>query len=365
MSKWNSPMRSYLIRKVINKYEYLIISIALPLVWPAVAKYCKLISRDKKFILPKQNHFSSAKIFVGNTPPVIPVKHAIIPLQSAISWVENTLKIQDVDVIFNVKDIDTDVVIIGGEWFKSIKPHYKFFIPAFKLAAKLYKQKLPIWFLLMDTYRLEVLIAASILVAKCGGAIVLQQNTKEEAIKFGIPFPTGPHIWLLNLGNVSLFQSHINWENRKKLILFGLSGDEKRELLFKKFVNSSNLRDWEVIPTTRQFSFDSYRELTKQAKISIITNKRQFAIDKRLRFLRKYASNYLVGSRIFEGFCAGCLVITNTSPTLTKLGFKPNVHYVDCDLWEREGFVIPDDKSLNRIAEQGKKLFFSLVESSV
>ena len=70
-------------------------------------------------------------------------------------------------------------------------------------------------------------------------------------------------------------------------------------------------------------------------------------------------------SRIFEGFCAGCLVITNTSPTLTKLGFKPNVHYVDCDLWEREGFVIPDDKSLNRIAEQGRKLFFSLVESSV
>ena len=87
----------------------------------------------------------------------------------------------------------------------------------------------------MDTYRLETLIAASILVAKCGGAIVLQQNTKEEASRFGIPFPSGPHVWLLNLGNVSLFQSYTNWKKRKKTIIFGVSGDEKREILFKKF----------------------------------------------------------------------------------------------------------------------------------
>jgi hypothetical protein len=365
MSKLNSLKRTYLIKRIINKYEYLIISTILPLIWPAVAKYCKLVSRDKKFVPPIQNHFSSAKILVGTTPPVIPVQHAIIPLQSMKSWTENTLKISNVEVIFNLKDINTDVVIIGGEWFKSAKPHYKFFVPAFKLASKLYKQKLPVWFMLMDTYRLEVLIAASILVAKCGGAIVLQQNTKEEAIKFGIPFPSGPHIWLLNLGNVSLFQSHINWKNRKRRIIFGFSGDKKRETLFKKFQTSSNLHDWEVIPTSHQFNFDSYRKLTKQAKISIITNKRQSAIDKRLRFLRKYASDYLVGSRIFEGFCAGCLVITNTCPTLTKLGFKPNIHYIDCDLWEKENFVIPDDKTLSKIADQGRKHFFRLVEYTI
>lgn len=365
MSKRNSLKTTYPMKKVINKYEYLIISTILPLVWPVVAKYCKIISRNKKFISPKQNYFSSAKIFVGSTLPVIPVKHAIIPLQAAKSWAENTLKIQDVEVIFDLKDIHTDVVMIGGEWFKSTKPHYKFFIPAFKLASKLYKQKLPVWFLLMDTYRLETLIAASILVAKCGGAIVLQQNTKEEATKFGIPFPSGPHIWLLNLGNVSLFQSYTNWKNRKKTIIFGVSGDKKREILFKKFQNSSNLRDWEVTPTSHQLNFDSYRELTKQARISVITNKRSFAIDKRIRFLRKYASNYLVGSRIFEGFCAGCLVITNTCPTLTKLGFRPNIHYLDCDLWESENFVIPNDETLVKIADQGRKLFFKLVESTV
>jgi hypothetical protein len=363
MSKINR--KNFLLRKVINKYEYLIISIILPLVWPAVAKYCKLISRNKRFISPKQNHFSSANILIGTTPPIIPVRHAIIPLQSAKSWAENTLKIPNVEVVFDLKDKRTDVVIIGGEWFKSAKPHYKFFVPAFRLATKLYKQKLPVWFLLMDTYRLEVTIAASIIVAKCGDAIVLQQNTKEEAIKFGIPFPSGPHIWLLNLGNVSLFQSNTNWKNRKRMIIFGFSGDKKREILFKKFQNSSNLRDWEVIPTNRQFSFDSYRKLTKEAKISVITNKRQSAIDKRLRFLRKNASDYLVGSRVFEGFCAGCLVITNTCPTLTKLGFKPNIHYLDCDLWERENFIIPNDKTLRKIADQGKKLFFELVESSI
>jgi len=365
MSKFNSLKRTNLIKKIIDKYEYLIISIILPLAWPAVAKYCKLISKDKKFIPPLQNYFSSARILDGTTPPLSPVHQAIAPLQSAKSWAENTLKISNVEVVFDLKDKHADVVIIGGEWFKSTKPHYKFFVPAFKLATKLYRQKLPVWFLLMDTYRLEVLIAASILVAKCGGAIVLQQNTKEEAIKFGIPFPSGPHIWLLNLGNVSLFQSYTNWINRKKTIIFGVSGDEKREVLFKKFQNSSNLHDWEVIPTNHQLNFDSYRELTKQARISVITNNRSFATDKRIRFLRKHASDYVVGSRIFEGFCAGCLVVTNTCPTLTKLGFKPNIHYLDCDLWERENFVFPNDETLDKIADQGRKLFFKLVESSI
>jgi hypothetical protein len=365
MSKINLLKRTYLIKKIKNKFEYLIISTIFPLIWPAVARYCKFISRNKEFISPKQNHFSSAKIFVGSTPPVIPVKHGIITLHSAQSWAENTLKIPKVEVIFDLKDIQTDVVIIGGEWFNSAKPHYKFFIPAFKLASKLNRQKLPVWFLLMDTYRLETLIAASILVAKCGGAIVLQQNTKEEATEFGIPFSSGPHIWLLNLGNVFLFQSCEKWKNRKNIIIFGISGDEKREILFEKVKNSSNLRDWEVIPTNRQFSFDSYRELTKQARISVITSKRSFATDKRIRFLRKYASNYVVGSRIFEGFCAGCLVITNTCPTLTKLGFKPNIHYLDCDLWEEENYVIPNDETLNEIADQGRELFFRLVESNI
>lgn len=114
-----------------------------------------------------------------------------------------------------------------------------------------------------------------------------------------------------------------------------------------------------MVPTNHQFDFESYRKLTKNAKISITTSKRQSAVDKRLRFLRKYASNYSVGSRIFEGFCAGALVITNTCPTLTKLGFKPNIHYLDCDFWERNNFVIPNDKTLNKIADQGRKLFLS------
>jgi len=357
--------KTFLIKKIKNKYEYLIISKILPLVWPAAAIYCNRISKHKKFISPKRNNFNSAKIFVGSTPPVIPVKHAIVPLQSAQLWAKDTLIIPDVEVIFDLKDIRTDVVIVGGEWFKSVKPHYKFFIPAFKLASELQKQKLPVWFLLMDTYRLEVLIAASIIVAKCGGAIVLQQNTKEEATQFGIPFPSGPHIWLLNLGNISLFQSDINLRNRKKTIIFGISGDEKREILFKKFLNSSSLGEWEVIPTNHQFNFDAYRELTKNARISVITNKRSFATDRRIGYLKKYASNYVVGSRIFEGFCAGCLVITNTCPTLAKLGFKPNIHYLDFDLWEKENFVIPNDEIINEIADQGKKLFFRLVESRI
>ncbi len=362
--KFTSKIR-HLIQELINRYEYFIISFILPFIWPAVAKYCKSISKEKRFIPPHENHFDSAKILVGTTIPHIPIKHAIIPLWSAKSWAENTLKVPSVEIAFNLKNVNTDVVIIGGEWFKSTKPHYKFFIPAFKLANELSKKKLPVWFMLMDTYRLETLIAASILVAKCGGAIILQQNTKQEATKFGIPFPSGPHIWLLNRGNVSLFHSDTNWQNRKKTMIFGISGDENREKLFSKLKNSSNLIDWEIIPTSHQFSFNAYRELTKQAKVSVITNTRQYAINKRIRFLRKYASNYLVGSRIFEGFCAGCLVITNTCPTLTELGFKPGIHFLDCDLWESENFLIPDEKTLNEIANKGKQLFFSLVDSRI
>lgn len=289
----------------------------------------------------------------------------MLPLKSVKSWAENSLNIKTVSTSTDSKRIDSEIVIITGDWFKQVKPHLKFFIPAFRLAKEIQKQNKPIWFMVGDTYNLHLIISASILVANCGGSIILQQNTREEALKFGIPFPSGPHIWLLNPGNLYLFSSDIPWNSRSNQILFAVTGDEKRRLFYEKIHKTFLKHGWEVIPGYRQYDWPSYRELMKHTKLNLTLSLRQSAVDKRLRFLRERSSEFFVSSRIFEGFCAGNVVITNVNPILEKLGFTENTHYLDVNLFYQDNFQMPSEEALQSIAQAGSDLFMNIVQNSV
>ena len=348
-----------------DRYEYIIISVILPIAWVFFEKYFRYKSRNKSFIPPSKDKFRSAMIYVHNTDIKIPAQHSLLALRSANSWARSTLKIKDVQISSNLGIFDAEVIIFTGDWFKSTKPHLKFFIPAFQLARKIKKSKAPIWFLMGDTYNLHLTIAASILVSHCGGAIILQQNTRDEALQFGIPFPSGPHIWLFSLENIFLFKSDINWNSRNNQVLFAVTGDDKRKLLLKKYEDSLNKAGWEVIPGNQQFDWNSYRDVNKKAKINITLSLLQSAANKRLRFLRDRASAFAVSLRVFEGFCSGCLVVTNINPVLSELGFIPDVHYLDVALLDNLNFVLPSDEKIERLAKLGNELFLDLIENHV
>ncbi len=352
------PLKKYFY----TRFEFFIISIILPFCWLVLEYFFHRQTRQARYIPPVSNRFKSATLLLGSNEEKIQSIHTLLPRKSVVDWARANLKIDKINVTTSPKNIESEIVIITGDWFNYHKPHLKFFLPAILTARQIFKQKLPVWFMLGDTYNLHPLIAASIIVSKCGGAIILQQNTCEEAAKFGIPFPSGPNIWLINAGNVALFTSNKPWEERKNLVLFGVSGDDKRQNLFNAVNQEIVGRGWDVIPTYRQYDWDAYRELHANAKINIILSLRQSAVDVRLRFLRKRSSQFMVSSRVFEGFCSGNLVITNPCPVLSKLGFESGVHYLNIDTYVKNKFDLPPDDVLKSIAQAGQANFFSAID---
>jgi hypothetical protein len=344
-------------RYISDRLGYLVISTALPLLWVIMGPWLRYNSQNSKYLPPKSSIFASAEILIGKKDIPIQANHTLLPAESAKSWAQNSMKIPKITVRTSHRDIEAEVLIVVGEWFKSIKPHLKLYLPAFLLAQRVKRKKIPIWFMLGDTYNLHVLIAASILVSICGGAIVLQQNTTEEASRFGIPHPAGPILWLINDGNKDQFMSKFPWKSRNQEIVFGVSGDIKRWNLYYQHSETLNRFGWTVTPTFRQYSWEEYLDLLKRSKVKIVTSLRQEAVSKRLRFLRSRSSEFFVSSRVFEGFCASNLVITNNNPTLQSLNFVPNVHFIDLDEVRQSGFILPDDETLERIATAGNELF--------
>ncbi len=348
-----------------NRFEFLIISIVLPVSWVVFEKYFNLISRKSSFVPPAINTFKSATIYIHDPDAKIPMQHSLLPSKSAKAWAKSTLKIQDVKLTSDLSNIDSEVLIITGDWVKSTKPHLKFFFPAFKFARIIKRQHIPVWFLAGDTYNLHLTISASILVSWCGGAVVLQQNTRSEALAFGIPLPSGPHLWLLNPENVFLFKSEIKWEDREPIILFAATGDDKRRQYLEQTKEYLTDLGWEVLPGNQQFNWATYRDVNKSAQINITLSLRQSAVDKRLRFLKTRASEFTVSSRVFEGFCSGSLVITNSNPVLSELGFESGTHYLDIALIQNSNFLLPNNKRLGKIATAGNELFYFLVHNRV
>ena len=195
--------------------------------------------------------------------------------------------------------------------------------------------------------------------------MVLQQNTRMEALAFGIPFPSGPHLWLLNPDNVYLFQSDIKWEDREKLVFFAATGDDKRRKFLEQSQDYLTSSGWQVVPGNQQFDWVNYRNLNKKTSINVTLSLRQSAVEKRLRFLTNRASEFMVSSRVFEGFCSGSLVVTNVNPVLSELGFESGVHYLDVTLIQYSNFSSLTDEELSKIAKKGNELFLFLIHNKV
>ena len=57
-------------------------------------------------------------------------------------------------------------------------------------ALKLKRRNQKVWILPLDTFNLQWTIPSCILSAVCGGAVILQSNTSQEAQRFGLVFPS-------------------------------------------------------------------------------------------------------------------------------------------------------------------------------
>jgi|688.fasta_scaffold277231_2 hypothetical protein len=376
MSPIKFPKVRIIYKYVYNRVEYFVIRYLLTISWPLFVKYFAYKANKSELVVPKANRFKSATILCDSPEsPEIQISKAwrkrgvitnsshfsLIHLKAAKSWAESTLKIDNVQFSSDLDSIRSDVLIITGDWLKSKNAHLKFFIPVFKAARKLKSGNIPVWFMQGDTYRLETIIPASILVANCGGAVVLQQSTKNEASKFGIPFPFGPHIWTLNPGNQKMFRSNINWRNREQIIIMAASGDNRRQELYNEFADQLKSAGWKVLATKQQYSWEDYKLVNKKSKVNVNTSLLQEVVVERLGLVRDRASKYTVTHRVFEGFCSGAVIVTNSNPILLELGFKVNEHYLDLDQLILNGFKLPSERVLEKVARAGNLRFQDLI----
>lgn len=349
-----------------NKYEYFLISVAYPIVWLVLKKLFQIGYKRRKLITPVKDNFSSALILTDCQGPRYGPKRCMYFPDSIEGWLESKLGIKNINLSGTISDSDWDLIVISPEWIKERSFHLKFFFPTFNLARKLRKSKTPVWVMIGDIYKIEYLIVASIIVYFCGGSIPLMSITVSEAKKFGIPLASGPHMILLNPNTENLFLSHIVWEKRDRRIIFG-GGSERREGIYAEFHSNLEKIGWEAIIARRQYDWDEYRELIKNSQILICSSTlvESAAIRLRFKFLQKNLAKYAITHRIWEGFCAGLLVITDATPVLTELGFMEDIHFINIQKFIDMKGTLPPSPEMSKIASTGRTLFEKLVHNII
>ena len=355
-----------IIRSIYFKYEYFIVSVILPLSWPIFVRLCAWLSTRKTFVPPVKDFFSSTTILTDRLQTNFSSNRVMYYPHDLNDWANSKLGISRIVFSINVKKISSDVVIISPDWIKQQKSHLRFFIPILITSFRLRRKKIPVWVVIGDVYKIEYLIPAVILVAICGGSFLCNSITPDEAKNFGIPFPSGPHILLLNPNNVYLFESKINWESRANLVLFA-GGSLIREQIYNNYHKDFEKSGWTTVIARRNLDWEEYRNLIKETKVLIASSTLVEGAIIRLRFnfLKSKVSKYAITHRIWEGFCSGSLVVTNMTPVLEKFGFKKNIHFLDIDTCLGSNLVLPNQKVMADIAKSGNRLFLELVNNQV
>jgi len=345
-------------RKIHWGYTHLIIKKILPTLWPNLSKLLIYISKRKSLVIPSGSRFKSANVLVGKKrydargPDLV---------NATIQWAKYNLEIDDVCVSHKILKQKKDIVIVTHDWLKFKSGHHKLFLNIIFTSIRLRIRNQPVWILIPDAFNLQWTIAASILVSMCGGAIILQSNTSKEALNFGLVFPVGPVLWTLNSYNYNDFYTKVDWLKRERVAIFAKSGDGIRVDIYNNYSKFLVEQEYLVKYTEHQLSWVAYQELVKNSRITITTSSLQNVVKKINRKISGMLPNFVATHRIWEGFCSGCVVITNKNSILDSLGFKPKQHYIDLDEMLDCNFKLPSDRELYQISSAGNKLFMSLI----
>ena len=339
-------------------------------IWPFMSWLSKTIARSRKFVPPGSSQFDSSILLVGN---LVPGQRRNIPgidlTDSIESWLVESMKIKKCVLVDSLDQVITEdsqrVLVVSYDWLISGNRSKHFFKEVRHLAIKARELELVIWVAPTDPFAVWEIIPATILVAMCGGAMILQSNTASEGKVFGLVFPSGPHIWTLPPSKSKQFHSDILWRSRDRKVLLAVSSDPRRKSLMNAIALVLSKSGWNINFSKLNLSWADYTELVKSSQIVITTC---WMYQVHLRGLRKTrVPKTTLTHRVLEGFAAGSLVITNSNSALDSLGFKAGVHFVELwtDIELKEGIQLPDDVDLERIASAGYDLFSEIVRGEL
>ena len=311
-------------------------------------------------------------VLVGSINSISSVQVPGIDLTKSIeSWVRECTSAKDVRLITSLDSFlpnhSKGVIVVSYDWLIAENRWTGFFREIRRLANNAKKLGIPIWVAPPDPFSLEYVIPVSILVAKCGGSTILQSNTAEEGKDFGLIFASGPHLWTLTPSLLESFDSKIPWKDRDRNMLLAMSGDPRRRTLMNSISFRFSRSNWLVKISNLDLTWLEYVGLVKSCRIIITTCwMYQVHINGSRRTKTKIPS-MAVTHRVWEGFAAGCTVITNSNSVFDSLGFMAGIHYVE--MWDEFGSIVnielPSENILEQIAQAGHDLFSKVIRGDI
>ena len=346
----------------------LIFKYVLPLIWSLFRNLLKFISGFSEKFEPGAN-FSGSFIMLTGSVKDSDKRLLIGPDLSAgtFSWLNRKYKSSEVLICEDIRgakvEKDNTILVITYDWMISGPLHSGFKIDLFRIIRFCRKNKIKIWVMTSDTFDHRHLIPASLLVAFCGGSTILSANTKSEATNFGLIHPSNPQFWILSEKNLQKFSSPILLQDREKSIVLAYSGEIRRIQIMDMISHTLQDTDWKAILTTHSLDWPEYIKIVKSARVIVTTCWLQnFHINGTKRNKDRLPKFTLTG-RVWEGFAAGAVVVTNRNSVLDEFGFIPGEHYLDLPLSNdavSEIFEL-SEKEMETIAIGGAVQFQNLV----
>jgi len=339
-------------------------------IWPIFSWVSNTIARSSKFVPPGSVQFDSSILLVSNLDPNQRRKVPGIDLTDSIeTWLVESLKIKNCILVDSLDQVVMEnsrrVLIVSYEWLISGNRPRHFFKEVRHLAIKARELDLVIWVAPTDPFAVWEIIPATILVAMCGGATILESNTVTEGKRFGLVFPSGPHIWTLPPSKSKQFYSDVLWRDRDHNALLAISSDPRRKSLMNAIAFILSSSGWKTNFSQLDLSWAEYVELVKSSQMVITTC---WMYQVHLKGPRKSkVPRTTLTHRVLEGFAAGCVVVTNSNSVLDSLGFKSGIHFIE--LWSEieliEIIELPNEVELEKIAAAGHDLFSKIVRGEI
>ena len=280
-------------------------------------------------------------------------------------WLEEVKRIQNVSLVSDVKKINTDnktsVAVFSYDWISKEGIWKIFCYEIWRTGFHLRSKKIPAWVFVADVFAQEHAFPISLLVALSGGAIIVQPNTSEEAELFGLVHPVGPIIWTITPSILHQYSSDTTWANRGKVALIANSGETRRFNAMLSLRNKLEIEGFGIQTSNHQLDWLGYLNVLGKVQVVATTNWVQAEHKIGPKKLKRRISEFNVTHRVWDGFAAGSVVITNNCLTLQALGILPGVHFIELDEIILNHSQIPETKILSEIAHNGHTRFCEIV----
>lgn len=216
---------------------------------------------------------------------------------------------------------------------------------------------------LPDLYWLRANFFTSLIVVLSSGVHLVATNAPREALRYGIPRFVGPVFWTLPSTQLIL-PGDANWESRPKRIILPGSGDPLRREIYAQAVRGSEQSGYEVWwSNSKNIHFEHYREVVQNSRAISSTTSLQAVFYRGTRKYLGLISPHVATGRVWEGFSARILVITDPCPLLENLGFVVGYHFLDLSEFLPDFSRLAEygDHEQERIANAGHELFLRLI----